>query len=147
MQEQDVKVRQRKTVNAELLGIGELARTCKVTLRALRFYEERGLITPLRFGASRFYDQTARTRLRLILKGKQLGFTLAEIQEMIEARGDEAMPAFELSLEPDQVLAQIDMLERQQAGIERAISELRETHERLSAAAMAGAMAHTIAAE
>src|SRR5664279_959196 len=55
--------------------IGEMARTYGVTLRALRFYEDRGLLKPLRDGTTRYYDAKARARLELILKGKTLGFT------------------------------------------------------------------------
>ena len=58
--------------------IGDLAREFGVSLRTLRFYEDRGLLKPQRAGASRLYDGAQRARLELILKGKQLGFTLAE---------------------------------------------------------------------
>ncbi|MBV8840465.1 MAG: MerR family transcriptional regulator, partial [Alphaproteobacteria bacterium] len=61
--------------------IGELSREFGVTLRALRFYENKGLITPQRDGLNRLYSQGDRTRLALILKGKKLGFTLGEIRQ------------------------------------------------------------------
>src|SRR5438045_9614518 len=63
--------------------IGELSREFGVTLRALRFYENKGLISPQREGLSRLYSKGDRTRLALILKGKKLGFTLAEIRQKI----------------------------------------------------------------
>ena len=150
MYPRDIRARKGKPCNADLHGIGDMAKAYNVTLRALRFYEERGLIASSRFGASRFYDSAARARLQMILKGKQLGFTLAEICEMIATRSGEASPVYELSLGPEQVQAQIDMLKRQQANIERAIYELRETHDRLSSAATAGDVAdaqHSVAAE
>ncbi|MBU3731624.1 MAG: MerR family transcriptional regulator [Beijerinckiaceae bacterium] len=65
--------------------IGDLAREFGVTLRTLRFYEDRGLITPRRSGMTRLYSEKARSRLALILKGKHLGFTLTEIRAMLEA--------------------------------------------------------------
>ena len=70
--------------------IGELSREFGVTLRALRFYENKGLISPHREGLSRLYSQGDRTRLALILKGKKLGFTLGEIRQMIAAEEGDA---------------------------------------------------------
>src|SRR5437868_14041112 len=72
------------------LTIGELSREFGVTLRALRFYENKGLISPQRDGLSRLYSQGDRTRLALILKGKKLGFTLGEIRQMIAVEEGEA---------------------------------------------------------
>src|SRR3954464_5161994 len=69
--------------------IGELSREFGVTLRALRFYENKGLISPQRDGLSRLYSQGDRNRLALILKGKKLGFTLGEIRQMIAAEEGE----------------------------------------------------------
>ena len=66
--------------------IGELARDFGVTLRALRFYENKGLLSPQREGLSRLYSQGDRTRLALILKGKKLGFTLGEIRQLVIRR-------------------------------------------------------------
>src|SRR2546430_17010005 len=65
--------------------IGELSREFGVTLRALRFYENKGLILPQRDGLSRLYPQGDRTRLALILKGKKLRSTLVEIRQRIAA--------------------------------------------------------------
>ena len=117
----------------QLLSIGEMSRRYDVTLRALRFYEGRGMLHPIREGVVRLYDTDCRERLQLILRGKKLGFTLTRINEMISANSNEAMPQVELTLEPAQVLEQIDFLQRQRASIELAISELRETHMRLAA--------------
>ena len=63
--------------------IGDLAREFGVTLRTLRFYEDRGLLSPRRDGTARIYDLRDRDRLSVILKGKQLGFTLTEIRAML----------------------------------------------------------------
>ncbi len=116
---------------ADFYSIGEMAKTYNVTLRALRFYEDRGLIRPLRNGASRYYDPATRGRLQLILKGKHLGFTLAEIREMLAARKDDA-DLTTLTLGEAQVLEQIELLQRKRVGIEDAIAELRATHERIA---------------
>ena len=68
---------------AKLYTIGDLAREFGVTLRTLRFYEDRGLLSPRRDGTARIYDARDRERLSVILKGKQLGFTLTEIRAMV----------------------------------------------------------------
>ncbi len=64
--------------------IGELAREFDLTTRAIRFYEDCGLITPQRSGRNRVYTPRDRTRLRLTLRGKRLGLTLAEVKELVE---------------------------------------------------------------
>ena len=64
-------------------SIGELTRAFGVTARTLRFYEERGLLRPRRAGQQRLYDRGDRTRLKLILRGRRLGFSLQEIEEIV----------------------------------------------------------------
>ena len=64
-------------------GIGELAEEFGVTLRAIRFYEDHGLLRPLREGQKRVYREGDRVRLKLILRGKRLGFSLAEVSEIL----------------------------------------------------------------
>ena len=64
--------------------IGELAREFDLTTRAIRFYEDCGLITPRRDGRHRVYSQRDRTRLKLTLRGKRLGLTLAEVKELVD---------------------------------------------------------------
>ena len=71
---------------ADSLTIGELARGSGVTLRALRFYQSKGLLAPRRHGSARLFSLEDRDRLALILQGKRLGFTLTEIREMLSAR-------------------------------------------------------------
>ena len=64
--------------------IGELAREFDLTTRAIRFYEDCGLITPQRSGRNRVYTPRDRTRLKLTLRGKRLGLTLAEVKELVD---------------------------------------------------------------
>jgi DNA-binding transcriptional MerR regulator len=64
--------------------VGELADDLGVTTRTLRFYESEGLISPGRTGANRVYDHRDRARMRLILRGKRFGMSLAEIREIVE---------------------------------------------------------------
>ena len=63
--------------------ITELTREFGVSTRTLRFYEDEGMIQPIRDGRHRYYRPADRVRLKLILRGKRLGFSLAEIREMI----------------------------------------------------------------
>jgi len=109
--------------------IGEMASQFGVSLRTLRFYEDRKLLRPRREGNSRIYGLGDRMRLQMIIKGKQLGFTLAEIGELIGAQ--DQTEDFEQKLQPHQIVTQIDHLERQRRDIDAAISKLRATHARL----------------
>lgn len=64
--------------------ISELAREFDVTTRTIRFYEDEGLLSPKRDGTNRVFSQRDRVRLKLALRGKRLGFSLAEIRELFE---------------------------------------------------------------
>ena len=110
--------------------IGELSREFGVTLRTLRFYENKGLLSPRRDGLKRFYSAGDRGRLALILKGKKLGFTLAEIRRMIAAEEGHA-DAQTLRLSREKCLEQITLLERQKSELEQALEELRRIHSAL----------------
>jgi DNA-binding transcriptional MerR regulator len=72
-----------ETERAEF-SISDLAREFDVTPRAIRFYEDRGLLAPRREGQKRIYTPRDRTRLKLTLRGKRLGLTLSEIRELID---------------------------------------------------------------
>ena len=64
--------------------IGELAQEFDVTTRAIRFYEDQGLLSPTRNGQARIYSPRDRVRLKLVLRGKRLGFSLGEVGEMLD---------------------------------------------------------------
>lgn len=119
-------------------AIGDLAREFGVSLRTLRFYEDRGLLLPRREGSSRIYSPRDRLRLQMILKGKQLGFTLTEVLEMIGRDRPGAALTLELALKPDQVQTQIAHLERQRSEIDDAIAELRSVNQKMQEASFAG---------
>ena len=72
-----------ETERAEF-SISELAREFAITPRAIRFYEDQGLLAPRREGQRRIYTPRDRTRLKLTLRGKRLGLTLSEIRELID---------------------------------------------------------------
>ncbi|WP_112663784.1 MerR family transcriptional regulator [Microvirga flavescens] len=116
--------------------IGDLAREFGVTLRTLRFYEDRGLLSPRREGLARIYDARDRDRLAVILKGKQLGFTLTEIRAMLaEERLEGGAAAANLKLSLDQIEDQIEHLEQQKVEIEQALAELKARRASFVAAA------------
>jgi len=113
--------------------IGDLAREFGVTLRTLRFYEDRGLLSPRREGLARIYDAQDRSRLAVILKGKRLGFTLTEIRAMVAEERQADQPAANLKLSLSQIEDQIAHLEQQKIEIEEALVELRARREALAA--------------
>ena len=69
---------------SDTYGIAELAREFDVTTRTIRFYEDKGLLAPVREGQRRVYTPRDRVRLRLIMRGKRLGFSLDEIHQLID---------------------------------------------------------------
>ena len=119
------------------LTISQMSRVFGVSLRTLRFYEDRGLIKPRREGNARYYRSTDRIRMEMILKGKKLGFTLTEIQDLIGGKGATEMTDLEDQLNPQQIVTQISHLERQRNEIEGAIERLRATQSRLDQGAAA----------
>lgn len=71
-------------IDTQTMTIGEMCRAFDVTPRALRFYEQKELLAPIRDGQHRLYTGRDRARLKLILQGKRFGFSLAEIRELLE---------------------------------------------------------------
>ena len=119
------------------MTISQMSRLYGVSLRTLRFYEDRGLLGPRREGAARYYRRDDRARMEMILRGKKLGFTLAEIIDLIGGKGATDTPDLEERLEPHQIANQIVHLERQREEIEGAIARLKATHTRRAGAAAA----------
>jgi DNA-binding transcriptional MerR regulator len=116
--------------------IGEMAAEFGVSLRTLRFYEDRQMLRPRREGHTRLYGQSDRLRMQMIVKGKRLGFTLGEIAELIGTQ--DVADDIEGKLRPSQIVTQIDHLERQRREIDDAIARLRATHDRLATASRRG---------
>jgi len=111
--------------------IRQLCTEFKATPRALRFYEDKGLLTPARDGMNRVYSYKDRARLILILRGKRVGLSLQEIREILELYGehDEAMQQNAHSLK--KFKEKIVDLEQQREDIEGAINELRAACDRI----------------
>src|SRR6201986_5468382 len=107
------------------LTISQMSRVFGVSLRTLRFYEDRGLIKPRREGNARYYRATDRIRMEMILKGKKLGFTLTEIQDLIGGKGTTETADLEEQLNAQQIVTPIGYLERQRGDSDSAIERLR----------------------
>ena len=110
----------------ESFTITDLANEFAITPRTLRFYEDKGLLRPVRQGTVRIYDRRDRARLRLILRGKRLGFSLAEIQEMLDLYdlGDGQVTQKRTLLARSR--QRIAALENQRQDIDDAINELAD---------------------
>ena len=105
--------------------ISELAREFQVTPRALRFYEDKDLLHPARDGLNRVYSSKDRARLKLILQGKRVGFSLVDIREILDLYTLEGHQA-QLKLSLRKSREQIRNLEQQREDIEDALEMLRK---------------------
>jgi DNA-binding transcriptional MerR regulator len=113
-------------VEARTYRIGDLSREFGVTLRALRFYEAKGLLTPTKSGVTRYYSHADRARLKVILLAKQFGLSLVEIRKLVDASAGKSGKQ-PLMLMLDTFRDQQAFLERQKAEAEAALAKLRET--------------------
>ena len=110
----------------ELYSIGELAEEFGVTSRTIRFYEDKELIHPRRNGQTRIYSRRDRARLKLILRGKRLGFRLDDIKEMLDLYdlGDGQVGQLQVTLQRAQ--DRVAALEQQRQDIDQVLTELRD---------------------
>ena len=114
-----------KTREAErTYSITDLAQEFDLTTRAIRFYEDQGLLSPARRGQTRVYAARDRTRLKLILRGKRLGFSLGEVREMVDMYDAAPGEKGQLSLFLRKIAERRAVLEQQRADIVVTLEEL-----------------------
>ena len=109
---------------AELFTIGELSATFGLSPRAIRFYEDQGLIAPERIGVQRVYSKRDRARLQLILRGKRLGFSLADIRAFLDLYDADRGKQMPMTLA--RTRARIRELEQQLEDLTITLAELRD---------------------
>ncbi len=109
--------------------IGDLSKEFSVTLRTLRFYEDKGLLNPARKGQMRIYNRRDRARLKLALMGKKVGFSLNEIKDMLDLYDLKDGQVVQLKVALGRFTKQINVLEDQKSEIETAIGELTRTRD------------------
>ncbi|OYU43069.1 MAG: MerR family transcriptional regulator [Burkholderiales bacterium PBB4] len=110
----------------EIFGITELCREFGITLRALRFYEDKGLLSPRRINGARVYTRRDRARLKLILRAKAIGSPLSEIKRYLDLYGDQGEGrAQQLTYVIERTDTEIAELEKKRAQIDETLAELR----------------------
>jgi DNA-binding transcriptional MerR regulator len=105
-------------------SIGELAKEFDITTRSIRFYEDQGLILPTRKGQTRIYNQRDKVRLKLILRGKRLGFSLAETGRLFELYDADKSSATQLNTIMDLIAQKKEDLNQQLEDIQAVLIEL-----------------------
>lgn len=115
------------TEATETFRIGQLAEEFDVTLRTLRFYEDKGLLSPRRVGSTRIYSRGDRTRLKMILLGKRLGFSLSDVAEVLELYDPKNGNIKQLTVSIEKGEAQLKKLHNEREALDASITELNQT--------------------
>jgi DNA-binding transcriptional MerR regulator len=110
----------------KLYTVTQLAAALGVTPRTLRFYEDKGLVTPQRAGTTRVYTRRDKGRLALILRGKRLGFSLREVGEWLDLYDADPNQAEQMHRLIEKVRERLAILERQRSDLEATLRELGE---------------------
>jgi DNA-binding transcriptional MerR regulator len=110
--------------------IAELAEEFAVTHRTIRFYEDRGLLAPERIGTRRVYHARDRVRLALVLRGKRLGFDLAEIARIVDMYDQDPGEEGQLRYLLEQIERRRDELEQRRRDIDQTLAELEVVERR-----------------
>ena len=112
--------------STDIFGIAEMCDAFGISARALRFYEEKGLLNPRRINGTRIYNRRDRARLSLIMRGQSIGASLADIKEYLDLYGDQGEGhARQLQYVIEKTDQRIAELEERARQIERTLTELR----------------------
>ena len=114
------------TRDATAYSISDLAQEFNLTTRAIRFYEDEGLLQPGRSGRRRVYSARDRVRLKLILRGKRLGFSLSDVRAIIEMYDLDAGETGQLRYFLNQIQERREALKQQRSDIDLTLRELDE---------------------
>ena len=117
-------------MSSQTYSISDLARELDITTRAIRFYEEQGLLSPERRGQERIYSPRDKVTLKLILRGKRIGFSLAECRELIELYDPSGGNTKQLNSMLAKISVRREQLEQQLLDIEQMKLELDTAEER-----------------
>ena len=112
--------------SSRLLTVTELAEQLGVTARAIRFYEDKGLISPSRAGATRVYTKRETARMQLILRGKRLGFSLREIKQFLDLYDHDPTHVEQWRALLARVRHRVTELEKTRAAVTETLAELAE---------------------
>jgi DNA-binding transcriptional MerR regulator len=118
---------------SRLYTIGDLAGEFGLTTRAIRFYEAKGLLSPQRRGSARIYTRRDRARLMLILRGKNLGFSLEDVRHYLELYDADPTQTAQVRLLEAKIADQIAALETKRADLDRTLAELAAIREQIAA--------------
>ena len=102
----------------QTFSISELAKEFDITTRSIRFYEDQGLLTPRRQGQTRIYSKRDKVRLKLILRGKRLGFTLAETGRLFELYDADKSSATQLKI-------MLELIDNKKAHLEQQMDDIK----------------------
>ncbi|MEZ5810218.1 MAG: MerR family DNA-binding transcriptional regulator [Rhizobiaceae bacterium] len=109
--------------------IGQMAKHFDISLRTLRFYEDKGLINPKRVGTTRLYSRSDKTRLKLVLLGRRIGFSLRDVKQLMDLYDREGSNVRQMKVTLEKSERQLNKLRKQRSAIDGAIGELTTTME------------------
>ena len=122
-----------RDVGGDLMTVTQLADDLGVTARAIRFYEDKGLIKPQRLAATRVYTRREQARMKLILRGKRLGFSLREIAEFLDLYDADPTQRTQMQALIERVQRRAADLEEQRLAITQTLAELAELEQQAQA--------------
>lgn len=120
------------TQQNDLMRIGDVSEMFAVSLRTLRFYEDKGLITPQRNGVTRLYSRKDLGRIKLILLGRKVGFSLREVKQLIDLYEPGGANVSQMKATLEKGKRQLEKMKQQRTAIDEAIDELHNGMNQIS---------------